>query len=326
MTWTPEQEHIAVQDIPLAEIAKKVGKSVDAVRQHRFILRKRSGLVKPSPYPSFNKPLVVEANRALILPDCETPFHNANFLNNVIGLALAWNIETLICAGDLFHLETLSSWEPGWRSVIASYMDADTRDSLYDLFLDLPKAKREKALAILEKTEEKTDSTFAEEVREAKKFVKALNVFPNRYHIMGNHEGRLLKALNSNLEGQNLADIFQMQDWKTSEYYFCVLNSCGQEYRVSHPKPYGKNAPAEMASRFLCHYVMGHSHDWSMRKDRSGKFWAISMGHCADEAKFPYEAQRDRTYWQHTPGALIVREGYPFLLTEDSPFEALRAM
>jgi hypothetical protein len=317
-------EVIKRNDIHLEEMAKLTGRSVDAVRQKRYIERQKAR-IKPSPYPSYNEPLHITGN-VLVLPDVEAPFHNADFLNRVVDLAMAWKVESLLAAGDLFHLGVMSGWQPNWSKVVASYMDEDTKDALIDLFNALPKDKRSQGFEILEKCEEKTDSSFADEVRACKKVVNAFGCFNNKYHIMGNHEGRLLSALNSGLEGQNIRDLFGMDGWQMSEYYFAEVISNGEKFRVAHPKTYGKNAPADMASRFLCHYLMGHSHDWSQRFDRSGKFFAIAMGHCADESKFPYEAQRDRMYWAHVPGAVIIRDGFPWLLSENTPWKLMEKM
>lgn len=324
--WPPEEDLISKQNLPLEQIAKQLNRSVDSVRQHRHILKVRAGMVKDSSFPRYDKPLEFECDKIVIFPDIESPFHNAEFINRVIDLSLALKIDTMLAAGDLFHLECLSGWEPSWKGIITSYMDEETKDDLIDLLNSLPRDKRTRGFEILEKTEPKADNTFAEEIREAKKLVQSLNIFTNRSMIMGNHEGRLLRTMNNNLEGQNLSDIFGMKDWQTSEYYFAVV-TCGKEvWRIAHPKPYAKNAPADMASRFLCHYAMGHSHDWSQRFDRSGKFYAISMGHCADETKFPYEAQRDRMYWEHVPGALILLGGKPYLLNQYSDWERLKKM
>ena len=305
---------------PLKVIADRIGKSVDAVRQRRFTLRggKR---VTESPYPRYDKPTKVEADNCLILPDIELPFHNADFINRVIDQALSWRVDTLIAAGDMFHLEMLSGWEPNLKAVQQKYIDEKTKDRLNETFLKIKDEKlREECFSAIDELDPKMDDTFAEEVYQSKKIVTALNCFKERYHIMGNHEGRLLRTIGTDIEGGNLADIFGMTDWHMSEYYFAELTSAGELYRIAHPKPYAKTAAAEMASRFLCHYVMGHSHDLSMRKDRSGKFWAISMGHCADETRFPYESQRDRTYWSHVNGAVIVTDGYPWLITDEFPF------
>lgn len=324
--WTEAELEIAMMDLPLEAIADMLGgkRTIDSIRQHRFLMRQK-GRIKPSPYPSYNQPPRIETDKILVIPDLELPFHNADFVNRIVDLALAWNIDTMLAAGDMFHLEVLTGWEPNWKSIISSYMDEDTKDMLIDLFNSLPMSKRDKGFEILEKCEPKEDDGFADEIRACKKVVKALDCFKNKWHIQGNHEGRLLKAMNSGLNGQNLADIFQMTDWHVSEYYFAEV-VCKELFRIAHPKPYARNTPVDMASRFLCHYLMGHSHDLCARFDRSGKFWAIAMGHCADESKFPYEAQRDRMYWAHVPGAVIIRDGYPFLLCESTPWKLMEKM
>jgi hypothetical protein len=301
-----------------AELAHVLGSTESAIDTRRHRLKYHT--VQSSPYPEYNQCQVIKSDAVLVLPDCEAPFQNGEFITRVVRYALNLGVETLICAGDMFHLESLKGWEPEWVGAITSYMDENTKDELLALMDSLPRAKREKGLEIIMKTEEKMDHGFGEEVREAKKFVNSLNIFKNRYHIMGNHEGRLLRQVGKEMEAVNLGDLFGMREWNMSEYYHCELMSGGKKWRIAHPKPYAKTAPAEMASRHLCNYAMGHSHDWQMRKDRSGSFWAIAMGHCANEEMFPFESQRDRTYWKHVPGAMIVVDGYPTLFDDTFPF------
>jgi hypothetical protein len=301
-----------------AELSHAMGLSEIAIQVRRHRLKHTP--IKSSPYPIYNQCQVIETDKVLILPDCEAPFQNGEFISKVVKHALDLGVNTLICAGDLFHLESLKGWEPEWVGAITAYMDDNTKDELLALMDSLPVSKRQKGLEIIMKTEEKMDHGFGEEVREAKKFVNALNVFENKYHIMGNHEGRLLRQVGKEMEAVNLGDLFGMAGWNMSEYYHCEVMSGGEKWRIAHPKPYAKTAPAEMASRHLCNYAMGHSHDWQMRKDRSGSFWAIAMGHCANEGMFPYESQRDRTYWKHVPGAMIIIDGYPTLMDDKFPF------
>ncbi len=245
--WTESQDREVVKNEPLKLIADRIGKSVDAVRQRRYTLR-GGRRVSESPYPRYDKPTRVDADNCLILPDIELPFHNADFINRVIDQALSWRVDTIIAAGDMFHLEMLSGWEPNLKEVQQRYVDEQTKNRLNELFLDLPEKKREQAFAIIDDLDPKTDGTFAEEVNECKKVVGSLNCFPNRYHIMGNHEGRLLRTIGSGIEGQNFADLFGMNGWQMSEYYFAELTSAGERYRIAHPKPYAKTAAAEMAS------------------------------------------------------------------------------
>jgi hypothetical protein len=66
---------------------------------------------------------------------------------------------------------------------------------------------------------------------------------------------------------------------------------------------------------------MGHSHLLDFTWDISGKFHAIHAGHCVDEGRLPYAAQRHITRRQHKPGAVIVRGGFPWLLFDGVPWE-----
>ena len=62
--------------------------------------------------------------------------------------------------------------------------------------------------------------------------------------------------------------------------------------------------------------MMGHSHRLSLAWDISGRYYAIHMGHCVDEMRLPYASQRSSTQPAHLAGAVIVRDGVPWLLHE----------
>ena len=68
---------------------------------------------------------------------------------------------------------------------------------------------------------------------------------------------------------------------------------------------------------------MAHNHQICLQKDRSGVYWAIETGTCVDEMRLPYVAQRQTKADMHLLGATIIRDGFPWLLTEDSPWELL---
>lgn len=89
---------------------------------------------------------------------------------------------------------------------------------------------------------------------------------------------------------------------------------------IEHPNSAAKNAATKLAAIYQCHILMAHSHRWSIERDPSGHFWAIQMGCVVDERRLPYASQRHNTKEAHRLGAVIVREGYPFLLGEDTPF------
>ena len=60
--------------------------------------------------------VLISEGDAVVVPDLETPFHHADFVNHVLDLAYSWDIKTLHLAGDMMHYDTLSKWGAKWSS------------------------------------------------------------------------------------------------------------------------------------------------------------------------------------------------------------------
>jgi len=231
-SWTDQDNERVMSDLPLKEIAKVLNRTVDAVRQQRFMLRKYQH-ISPSPYPKYTEPTQITTDRILVLPDLELPFHNSDFVNRVVDLALSWKVETILAAGDMFHLDALTGWEANWKKVLSQYMDEKTKDRLNEVFMKIKDARvREEAFEAIDDLEPKTGESFGEEIKTAKKVVSELSVFKNKYHIMGNHEGRLLRMVNSSMEGVNISDMFAM---RTGSCLSSILRRCSVKINSGSP-------------------------------------------------------------------------------------------
>jgi hypothetical protein len=68
----------------------------------------------------------------------------------------------------------------------------------------------------------------------------------------------------------------------------------------------------------LSHVIMGHNHLWGMTRDESGTFWAIESGVCADPERIPYYNEVHNTRPAMCTGAVIVRDGVPWLLSPEN--------
>lgn len=139
---------------------------------------------------------------------------------------------------------------------------------------------------------------------------------------------RLLSALDSPLFAGALLDMIGLHDpkWRIAPYYYSVLYSGGETWRIEHPKSAAQNTAVQLASKYLCNVAMGHSHGWSHSFDASGSWHAIQMGCCVDERRLPYAAQRSTSGKAHMLGALIIRAGQPYLLHERSDWGTLISM
>src|SRR3989337_486834 len=103
--WTDQEDQILLQQKSRQatdkEIGEQLARSEESVRSRRRKLNKKLSkaklsngtrpLITESPFPKYDQPLVMEGD-ALVLPDVEAPFHNADFLNRAIDLADAWKI------------------------------------------------------------------------------------------------------------------------------------------------------------------------------------------------------------------------------------------
>lgn len=297
--------------------------------QQREIRDRGREVLKPSPYPVYDKPLETEGD-AVVLPDPEFPFHEADFLNRVLDLADKWRIPNCVIAGDVLHFNSISKWEPAWLARPSSGMPEAQQALLLEYANKLPKKEREGYLeAILGTENDNGGNDIGSEVECAKTSLERLgHQFIRVDYVIGNHDGRFLSALNSPLFADKLLDFIGLSDpkFRIAPYYFSHLISGGQTWRIEHPKGAAKNTASGLASKYLCNVAMGHSHRWSMEFDKSGNFYAIHMGCCVDERRLPYCAQRSNSSDAHSLGALIIRDGYPFLLSANTPWDRYAKM
>ena len=174
--------------------------------------------------------------------------------------------------------------------------------------------RRRKAISTLEATEE---------LRALRDFFAAIQEFERVVEIMGNHEMRLIRLLNYKLGAEELMPLYSSHpNLIVSDYHWCTLRSGGQNWRISHPKN-AHMKPASVATRLVakynCHVAVGHDHVCGAMLTEDAQHWAISTGVCLFPKKLDYITLVDNTRWQVAQGALIIRDGYPELLTPDCP-------
>jgi len=274
-----------------------------------------------STYPIYNNPIVVTGD-ALILPDLEAPFHDAEFVNRALSLAGHWGIDNLILAGDAMHWQSLSGWGSEWKS------SGQDNDQILKFMQGLDKENSEKGIWLLEQAGILlNDESVSGELASVRLVMREFSrQFKSITWVLGNHEDRLLRKLEAALAPSDLLRLLTVGDrWKSAPYYHCLLSSGGQTFRITHPRSAGNKTAFQIASREQQNVIMGHSHKWIVEHDVTGKLWAIQSGHCVDESRLAYVSQRDRGgYDPHCKGAVIVRDGYPFVLSSDFPFLAMQ--
>lgn len=271
-----------------AEISLVVGRNDNAVRSKIGDLRRRKELdvrrpVPPSIYPAYDKPLLWKGD-ALVLPDPEFPFHHAEWIDRCSDLALSWGINHLVLAGDLFHMSALSGWEPNWE-------DEDQDDG---------------------------SPNFSKEMKTAAVAIEhLLQSFTTADLILGNHEGRLLTALDTVVSpGLLLRLIGAELKVRAAPYYYMSIWSGEEPYLIEHPRTASRAAPSVLADKYQMHVLMAHSHKIGMQPSRSGRWQGWHIGCCVDERRLAYASQRHNAGDPHALGAAIVRNGQVYPLFE----------
>lgn len=318
--------------VTYAEIGNRLGRTEGSVRQQIF--HRRIGtevpknIIKESPYPRYDNPLKMVAEKVLVISDLEIPFHHSPFVNEVLELAQVWGVKHLILNGDTLHFDSVSSWEPNWMESAKQGMGEEAEVELINLANKLPLKYGSQLRELLDKLDgsQSGDPNISEELSVARRTLRVFNdLFDEVIFNLGNHEGRFLRAMQSPMFPTELRSLLELGErWKFAPYYFCIAESGTESYRISHPKSASRITPTKLAAKFQMNVVAGHSHRWSMERDVSGKFWAISSGCGVDEARLPYCAQRDTNTEAHRLGAVFLINGCPFLVGEDTSWKLLK--
>jgi hypothetical protein len=308
------------------EIAATLGRSYNSVNQ-KLSRVKAEGLqrsiVPESAMPIWDKPLKSQGD-AVIITDLEAPFQHSEFVNRVLDLADVWGVQILHLGGDLMHYDTLSAWGSEWT---------EDREELVDVVLEivdmLPSRKRE---AVKSKLEEKGllgGDGLSGELKDSRAVFRSFNSFKEVYVELGNHDDRYLRALDQALSPKELLhqiDRDKDERWKIAPYYYGFVETEQGTFRITHPRGAAKSTAIDLAVQNHQHVIMGHSHRWNISRDPSGKFWAIQQGHCVDEKRLAYVQQRDAKRDAHVLGATIIRGGYPWVLSPETPWDAMKRM
>lgn len=307
---------------------KTFGRSEDGIRiQLDYNLHEKWALME-SPYPRYDEPLEMEGD-ALVLPDVEIPFHHAEFINQCLKLAEAWKIKQCIVAGDLLHFDSLSGWEPNWKNVNEGGVTADAEFALVEFAKTLGSRQQEALFGIIGQIGQKDEQDgMSTELKVARRVVKELEKqFDKIDMALGNHEGRLLRALQCVLSPTEITTLLQVGDkWRIAPFYFSYLTSGGVRWCIEHPKSAASTTAAVLAAKYSCSVLMAHSHHFSVTTDVSGEHYAAEIGCCVDESRLSYAAQRHTRAPAHSLGAAIIRNGYPWVLNKFTDWESLFLM
>lgn len=333
ITWLREEYLRKPVYMPIKKLAQilstQCGISADAIRIRLGEFQKETQIVHQSTYPVYSEPLEMTGD-ALILTDVEFPFHNADFINKCLELAKAWGVKNLILGGDTLHFESLSGWEAPWNDPKMGGLNEHDADLIAEFIRALPKKYRDKGEELITDIgeQESGDGASTELAIARTELARMAKQFDHIDYVLGNHEGRFLRTMETAISPRELFRLLEIGDndpkWRISTYYYSVLHSDGEKFHIEHPRNTAKFSAWKLASKLQSHVIMGHSHHLNFTYDISGTFYAIECGHCVDEARLPYAGQRHNTAYAHVLGAVIVRGGYPWLLTAKSDFQSLK--
>lgn len=153
--------------------------------------------------------------------------------------------------------------------------------------------------------------------------------------IWGNHDARLEKQLDRELDAALLAGLFVRgkdaeefyRKVQISSYYFCEV---GDDWLIEHPKAtsvIAARAAVWLAERENKNVAMGHNHQCGIGPTRDGRHVGIDIGACADFSRTRYYQLRHVTRPKMGTGALVlyIRAGrYHYLhFTQDTDWDSM---
>jgi len=241
----------------------------------------------------YDKPPIIKES-CLVIFDTQIPYQDANFLNNLLGLASAWDIKQGISGGDLLNMAAFSIFKE------------NPEDKIW---------KRERDIAI-------------EVLRALHSHI------PKWQLVLGNHESFLIKTLAQQIGHDDiLALLGKPEGFIATDYYYCLVKLGGSVWRISHPRNisviHGR-IPQRLADKYEQNIASGHGHLAGFSPSYSGKWMCCDVGITCDPLRLDYSSLRNGTRPVMCQGALILMlsEGkcYPYHLYPNSDWIALRRL
>lgn len=301
---TPEQWDAEVNFFTSASVSAIAARAKDLgysnYETYSKAMRKR-GILRSLPQSKrekFTKALIVK-EPCLVIFDSQIPFHDADFLNNLLDLAVSWQIKQGISGGDLLNMTAFSNFFE------------NPRDKIW---------KEERALTV-------------EVMRRMQEAI------PQWLLVKGNHEDFLLKRLFEQIEHDDILALLDrregvMAGFTATDYFYCEVKFGGSTWRITHPRNvsviHGR-VPTALCNKFHCNVASGHGHLAGMNPDYSGKYYACDVGVTCDPQRLDYVSIRDSTRPTQCQGALILMLGldnkcHAYHIYPDADFEALKRL
>ncbi len=246
--------------------------------------------------PRFVEPLTIKGS-FLWASDIEIPFHDADFINNCIAIAKAYEVKQAVFGGDFCHWDSFSPF-PG--------ADTDTEQEITEIDEHLPQFLEpfEKILWIMGNHDQRAQ--------------RALN------RKVTNEQ-----ALRMMVAPETMA-VFHKKV-TTSEYFWMDASYNWRLEHAANNRVMPAGTAKALAERFHKNIVMGHTHKTGWLQDVSGTLQAIESGCCVDIKKLAYPNLRHSTHTAMVNGAVLMldtgRQYSPLLLNKftDWQYEKYRA-
>jgi predicted phosphodiesterase len=226
----------------------------------------------------FSKHLLIPDTKIMVLADVHLPRHDEVFLAQAFERAYNEGIQTIVFLGDLMDNPTWSSWGV---------------DDWSDNF--------ERELGIAEAV-----------VR------CAADAAPHVYWTFGNHEGRVMRELKSQISMRQLALMCELQDLMDDGTLVVTddpnIEAFGGTWLLTHPDVYGNQPlvkPGLLATRFEKNVLSAHAHHYASGYDQTGRWQVIEAGGMFKPEYFRYRQYRVRPNRAWVQGYWVLDNGVP---------------
>lgn len=275
------------------ELTSKYGVSHRTLRRWKKKIRDSEHDIALNAFPTSTSPiyndyLKVNYAKVLVIGDAEIPDHDPEIFEMAVRVADSLGIAHLIINGDFMALDAFSRWP---------------KDNMQSV-------------------------NFRRDVRLAVDSIKLfLNSFDTVDYIVGNHEQRLARQNNGQID---VSFYFSELDMQYSNYKFCELTSGEKEILICHPEDYSRvplAVPRRLATVYHKNILCGHTHRLALGKCDAGKYWIAEGGHARSPERTLYKAMKVASYPMWNAGFTIIIDGNIYLIDRDNfDFWAQRIM
>jgi hypothetical protein len=227
--------------------------------------------------------LLVPERRLAVASDVHIPYHDERLVAAFLAQCERHQIEAIVWLGDLLDMHTFSSWG-------------------------------------------RTDQTtqYKREIGIARTLIEmAAEIVPVQYWSRGNHENRLFRKTEGQLDMEMLAGSVGLGGLLESGRLIVSDNptldadpdSFGRaRWMLTHPAQYGSTplvVPGKLAGRYEQHILSAHAHHWGMGVDPTGKYTVIETGGLFEPKYHEYVNYSVTTHRAWAKGFWFLLDGHP---------------